>query len=319
METKRNKLERVNIKNIVFTQEPIKDNDHQLFEKLKLSIIKRGQIKSVLLCELENGMYECLEGSKIIKAMNELGIEEVEGYNLGVMSNDEKVLIRLENFRDYYLVNYVQVGKMIKEVSSKTKMSEICNTIPFDLRQAQHLVSMCEFDWQSFSDSKQIEGQVNLFDIIEKEQEKEIDVQKIYDKWEHPNKTQPVSNAILNKKQIAKKQEVKIGLSVEERIKIMGQSLQETFETNTETINVIEKAPEVVKLFEEAEVTQKNIYIIKLFYVYLDEELKFKIINEEDFLIRQEQTGLQYLYKDTFSNCRAFIYETEKQNERTEN
>jgi hypothetical protein len=184
-------------------------------------------------------------------------------------------------------------------------MSEICNTIPFDLRQAEHLVSMCEFDWESFSQSKQIEGQVNLFDIIEEEEKKEIDVQRIYDNWEHPNKNQPASKPQSNKKQIIKKQEVKKGLSVEERIKIMGQSLQETLEAKTEPLKTIEKEPEV----KEQEVIQKNVYVLNPFYVYLDEELKYQVMNESQFLMSEEKTGLEYLYKGTFSDCRIFINE----------
>ena len=164
MESKKHKMVRINITDIVISSEPIKDMDFQLFQKLKSSIEKRGQIRTILVCELQDGKYECLEGSKIIAAIKEIGLNDVLAISLGIISETEKALIKLENFRDYFLTNYIQVGKLIKQLIDVIKIEDICNTIPFDIRQAEHLISMTEFDWETFAQNKQIEGQVSLFE-----------------------------------------------------------------------------------------------------------------------------------------------------------
>ena len=166
MESTRNKLVRIKISSVILYDEEIKEFDLKLFEKLKRSLQKRGQLKNIIVCESEKG-FECLEGSKIVKALKELGQDSIIAYNLGLLSEEEKNIIRIELFRDFFLTNYVHIGKLLKEVSKTTKLDEICNTIPFDLRQAKHLINMHDFDWEDFNQNKQIEGQSSLFDLID--------------------------------------------------------------------------------------------------------------------------------------------------------
>ena len=173
MESTRNKLVRVKISSIVLYDEVIKEFDLKLFEKLKRCIKKRGQLKNIIICETENG-FECLEGSKIVKALQEIGEDSVIAYNLGVLSDEDKKTIRIELFRDFFLTNYVYIGKLLKEITETAKLDEICNTIPFDLRQAKHLINMHNFDWDSFNNDKQNEGQSSLFDIFEEDNLTEI-------------------------------------------------------------------------------------------------------------------------------------------------
>ena len=177
MESTRNKLVRVKISSIVLYDEVIKEYDLKLFEKLKRGIKKRGQLKNIIICESENG-FECLEGSKIVKALKDLEQDSVIAYNLGVLSEEDKKIIRIELFRDFFLTNYVYIGKLLKEITQTAKLDEICNTIPFDLRQAKHLINMHEFDWDSFNQDKQNEGQSSLFDIFEPDNVNETPIQE---------------------------------------------------------------------------------------------------------------------------------------------
>ena len=177
MESTRNKLVRVKISSIVLYDEVIKEYDLKLFEKLKRGIKKRGQLKNIIICESENG-FECLEGSKIVKALKELEQDSVVAYNLGVLSDEDKKIIRIEIFKDYFLTNYVYIGKLLKEITQTVKLEEICNTIPFDVRQAKHLINMHEFDWDSFNQDKQNEGQSSLFDIFEEDNVTEKPIQE---------------------------------------------------------------------------------------------------------------------------------------------
>jgi len=170
MEKQGNRVEYLKIADIQFSERNIKENDSLLFEKMKKSIQLRGQLKNVVVCETETG-YECLEGSKICKALKELGFVEVLGMNMGILSDEQKNLVRIEISRDYFLTNYVFIGEMLKQISDTHKLEEICNYLPYDVRQAKKMISMTEFDWDAFEQNKQIEGQISMFDIIEEEEE----------------------------------------------------------------------------------------------------------------------------------------------------
>lgn len=176
MGLKRNFLETIEIQKIIIPKDAIKEEDHHLYEKLKKSIEARGQLKNIIVCSAGDGMYECLEGSKVIKILKELGEDYVNALNLGDIKDSEKNHVRIEISRDYFLTNYVQIGLMLKELSKTTRTAELCNTLPFTVRQCEHLINMSEFDWEQFNLNKQIEGQMSIFDVFD-EVESEVDLQ----------------------------------------------------------------------------------------------------------------------------------------------
>lgn len=188
MENTRNKLVRLNIDKIIVPEISIKDFDYSNFERLKKSISKNGQIKNIVICETELG-FECIDGGKILQALKELGIKTVIAFNLGLLSEDEKKQVRLEIFRDYFQTNYVNIGLIIKEISKNLDLKQVCNYIPFDITQAEHLSKMSDFDWEEFSQQK-VHGQVDMFASMEEpiveEKEEVVEEKELEIKEEKP-------------------------------------------------------------------------------------------------------------------------------------
>jgi hypothetical protein len=114
------------------------------------------------------------EGNKILNCLKELGEKEVWANNLGIISNKERNFIIIESSKDYFLTNYSIVGNILKELQKENHLREICSSIPFDVRQAEHLISMTDFNWEDFAKNKQLEGQVSLFDVFEEEVTEEV-------------------------------------------------------------------------------------------------------------------------------------------------
>lgn len=165
-------MEKLDIDKIIISDTKFKDDDFGLFEKLKNSIRQRGQIRNIVVCEIEN-KYECIEGSKIVKALKEMGSNEVYAKNMGKLSDEEKNALKIELSKDYFLTNYVEIGKALKSIVHKQDLSQLCNYIPFNLRQAKKLIQLTEFDWDEFSiKQKKLEGQTDMFGMDEV-QEKE--------------------------------------------------------------------------------------------------------------------------------------------------
>lgn len=289
MELPRNKMVGIKTKDIVFNPEPLKEEDAQLFQKLKSSILKRGQIRNIVVCESEGGKYECLEGSKITKAMMDLGQEDIMAINLGVLLEDEKNLVRLETFKDYFLVNYSQVGMVMKEMKNKMKVEDFCGTIPFDKRQSENLIAMTEFDWELFAQNKQIEGQKSLFEIFEDEitEDDVINLNDIIDSWD-------VNEQSVQ--QLAPEEIVEV-LIFEEPEEVVKKEETELEKTLNVLVNVIE---------EQTKIMIPN-------YVYTDslQDIQMGGQEEIDTLIANNEP-IVILFRGTFSNCRLFINETIK-------
>ena len=174
MEVKRNKMEFIDIElidSIDSIDELLKEGDSLLIEKLKKTIARFGQIKSLVVCEQDDSRYKCLDGNKVLRCMKELGYKEVHCVNVGQLSEEDEMLLRISVSRDYFLTNYVLIGEMLKTLRKSKKIEEICNYVPFDIRQVEKMISMTEFDWDAFNQTKQIEGQITMFDVFEEKDE----------------------------------------------------------------------------------------------------------------------------------------------------
>ena len=76
MERPRNTLVRLNINLINIIDEQIKEYNHQLYAKMQKSVEKRGQLKNIVVCETEDGRFDCLDGSKMVKIFKNIGVSK---------------------------------------------------------------------------------------------------------------------------------------------------------------------------------------------------------------------------------------------------
>jgi hypothetical protein len=162
-------VEYLKISQIETFETELKETDNLLLEKMKKSIAKYGQLKNIVVCNKSNETYQCIEGAKVLRCMKDLGYDEIQCINVGDVDEKEMQLMRISISRDYFLTNYVLLGEMIKDIITTHKIEDICNIIPFTMRQANKMIDMTEFDWEDLNSSKQIEGQKSIFDFFEEE------------------------------------------------------------------------------------------------------------------------------------------------------
>jgi hypothetical protein len=301
MDSERNKLVRIKISDIEYTKSKLKDNDYQLFEKLRMSIQSQGQLKSITVCELENCKYECIEGSKILKSMIELNYDEVIAINIGKVTQIEKDIIRLQLFKDFFMVDYSAVGLMLKEIVNEVQIMKLCNTIPFDKRQVENLINLTNFDWEAFNMNKQLEGQMSLFGML---QEKEEEVMEyISNEIDVTNQIELIDEQpIIEKEPVIEKPitsliEKPISNEIEKDMSILNETI-----THISSIPKIEQ-PTIVRndFIKDGEVLHEYAHIVYL------ENGEYKMMPERQYF----DIGKKYeqLHRNTFSNCRMYINE----------
>jgi hypothetical protein len=171
MDKQRHNVEYLKISQIKTFENELKETDNLLLEKMKKSIVKYGQLKNIVVCNKENETYQCIEGSKIVKCMKDLGYSEIAVVNVGNVNENEMQLMRISISRDYFLTNYVLLGEILKELITTHKIEDICNIIPFTIRQTNKMIDMTEFDWEDLNSSKQIEGQKSIFDLLDEDED----------------------------------------------------------------------------------------------------------------------------------------------------
>jgi hypothetical protein len=167
MDKQRHNVEYLKISQIETFETELKETDNLLLEKMKKSIAKYGQLKNIIVCNKSNETYQCIEGAKVLRCMKDLGYDEIQCVNVGDVDEKEMQLMRISISRDYFLTNYVLLGEMLKDIITTHKIEDICNIIPFTIRQANKMMDMTEFDWEDLNSSKQIEGQQSIFDLLE--------------------------------------------------------------------------------------------------------------------------------------------------------
>jgi hypothetical protein len=311
MDNERNKLVRINISDIEYSKSKLKENDFQLYEKLKLSIQSQGQLKSITVCELENGKYECIEGSKILKCMIELNCNEVIAINIGKVTQTEKDIIRLQLFKDFFMVDYSAVGVMLKEILNDVQIINLCNTIPFDKRQVENLINLTKFDWDAFNLNKQNEGQMSLFgnvenssELIEEEDESQLNLFDIVEKpIEEVEQTQIIVNEIQIQQPIELHIEQPIKTIIEKPIEpFVEKSMSSLFETVKETPQTINHQQTI-----EKEEIKTNIEVSHEYaHIVYEQDGEYKMMPERQYF----DIGKKYeqLHRNTYSNCRLFIH-----------
>jgi hypothetical protein len=167
MDKQRHNVEYLKISQIETFETELKETDNLLLEKMKKSIAKYGQLKNIVVCNKSNETYQCIEGAKVLRCMKDLGYNEIQCINVGDVDEKEMKLMRISISRDYFLTNYVLLGEILKDIITTHKIEDICNIIPFTIRQANKMIDMTEFDWEDLNSSKQIEGQQSIFDLLE--------------------------------------------------------------------------------------------------------------------------------------------------------
>lgn len=140
---------------IITPQPSYKFFDFVMFEKLKLSLKTFGQLRPINCHMLgEKGLF-CFEGTMILKAMKELGCDEIEC-----------------NVFDFTVARQVQLS--INELNFKTcevELGNILNNVqlnegllPFSQTEIDALKKLLNFDWAEFERTKNDPKQTNLFD-----------------------------------------------------------------------------------------------------------------------------------------------------------
>lgn len=143
------------------------------YEKIKESLRYHGQIDPVLIREIENGLYEIINGFHRWKAMKELKFEKVEIKNLGKISRQEAIKKALSTEEPRIPLDVIETAKLLKEIKESEAGLE---GLPYLEQEIKEKIELLEFDWNTFENEEDIEKMPDTqkFNIIVTTEQKEI-------------------------------------------------------------------------------------------------------------------------------------------------
>lgn len=96
-----NHFENIDIEKITIAPWNYKTDDLEKQKELVQRIQKRGQLATIIVRELESGMFEAVDGNHRVNAFKELGIKQVMACNLGVidLKDAEAIAYEMNEFR----------------------------------------------------------------------------------------------------------------------------------------------------------------------------------------------------------------------------
>lgn len=138
-----------------------KNDEKNIFKKLRNSVFKNDQNKNILVRETTSGKFEVIKGKKLFSILKDTKNQEILCYNYGFISDIEAKIIYLEN-NIFHSENYIKSGSLIKEILEHKKDYEIEPNINYSLEELVDLVNLAEFDWEKFKKKEKITNQIKI-------------------------------------------------------------------------------------------------------------------------------------------------------------
>jgi len=216
-----------------------KHQDEFLKRKLINNIKKNGQIENIIVRELDDGMYEVVNGNHRLDVLNEIDEKDVFVYNLGKIQDTLAYRIAIETNETKFDSDLKKLSAVVDDIVKSFDKSDLIETLPYTEDQLDDIISMALSDdtFDNNSDGETIEDEV-----------KPKDVSKISFFVEDD-----VSNRIKNL--VYKSSEMSLGDSESEKVsRVFGVFVEKLEKLNSSPLDY----NEIIKIFNTTEEEQST-------------------------------------------------------------
>jgi len=149
------KLKDINISDISFAEYDHKDTDRNLFAKLKNSLTRFGQLKPILLNEVD-GKYNIIDGKRMVLAFKSLEIPVISAIVFTDLDESDEILLRIIftqfNF-DYDIIKLVDYMHGMMDKYSNADLAEL---LPYTEDKVENFRTLFDFDWGQYIQEKKV-------------------------------------------------------------------------------------------------------------------------------------------------------------------
>lgn len=141
-------LEQINKNDIVLPDWNFKNIDAMSFKKLKQSIKKNGQNKTIILRKIDD-KYEVIDGRNVFTILKTTKVDYIWAYVYKEITTTEAKFIYLQH--DFFFErNFVEVAKALKKINKKHSKFDIIQTTNYNSNEIDELLRLTEFDFDKY-------------------------------------------------------------------------------------------------------------------------------------------------------------------------
>lgn len=163
----------VSIEKLIKAKWNYKEDNDAIMQKLIENIKRNGQIENIIIREIDNGLFEIVNGNHRLDALSVLNIDMVHCYNLGKISETQAKRIAIETNETRFMSNDIFLENIIKELLNDIDMEDLKLTIPIDIEKMIFSEEEKEEFFSENDDLKEMEYSV-LIELNDEESAKEI-------------------------------------------------------------------------------------------------------------------------------------------------
>lgn len=139
-----------------------KFEDQFMFNKLRVSIQRHGQITPIHVVQEHGGGYSVISGSRILKILRELLIADAQCLVHANYRDALMVALELDSIR--FRVDYFKVAEMVKDLNSLGITNQrLQHSVSWSKDELDNMIKMSQFDWERFGEPDEAVNQISLF------------------------------------------------------------------------------------------------------------------------------------------------------------
>lgn len=133
-----------------------KEEDAALSEKLYANISKNGQLENIIVRELDNGLYEIVNGNHRYDVLKRAGYSTVVAYNLGTITESQAQLIAIETNETKFETDNFKLSKLIDSIikTSDVTAFDLTQTTAFSAREIDALLRLVNYNPEEVEHNK---------------------------------------------------------------------------------------------------------------------------------------------------------------------
>lgn len=121
-----------------------KRDDEYLSAKLAANLRRNGQVENLQVRELETGYLEVVNGNHRLQVLLEIGTSFVVVYNWGKISLAQAQRIAIETNETRFETDNLKLAGLLKEIETEFPASELSETMPYDEKEIDSLISLLD-------------------------------------------------------------------------------------------------------------------------------------------------------------------------------
>lgn len=120
-------------------------------EKLTANLKKNGQIETLLVRELESGLFEVINGNHRLTPMMRLGFEDALVINVGPVSKQAAMRLAIEVNETRFRNDEEILAQNLKELVESYGLDDLGETLPYHDGEVADLIASLDFDLKNIT------------------------------------------------------------------------------------------------------------------------------------------------------------------------